>query len=381
MEVLYLSDRLSVRGGADQHLLQVIGAATSWARVTIAFGRREADAALPSGAQGVRIKGLTSAVASEARLGQLPSLLQRADLVHVQNVMNPVALAMAVRTGRTVVTIQDHRVFCPGIGKTLPDGQPCRHLMSDDACRSCLADPEYRNRSLQLTAARRAALAGARLLVLSRYMAGELAQVGLPGAEIMPPWIECSPQPATAGNGFVLGGRLVPHKGVLDAWRAWRQAGTGQPLRVAGIGPIADSLAGGELLGWLPEGQLRGVLAQARALLFPTFWQEPFGIIGVQALAMGTPVIVADAGGTAEWSGTGCLNVAPGDPSAMAAAISLLAADDRLAQSLGEQGRIAVAEHYSQAVIEPKLRRTYQSVVTRQSVVTQNQGNRATSKA
>ena len=44
-----------------------------------------------------------------------------ADVVHVQNVMNPTALTRLVSSGRAVVTVQDHRVFCPGPGRTPPD--------------------------------------------------------------------------------------------------------------------------------------------------------------------------------------------------------------------------------------------------------------------
>ena len=58
MRILYLTDRLSLRGGADQHLLQVITTAVaSGASVSVAYGRSEV-AALPSGVKEVqRVKG------------------------------------------------------------------------------------------------------------------------------------------------------------------------------------------------------------------------------------------------------------------------------------------------------------------------------------
>ena len=82
--------------------------------------------------------------ATTSGLAGLDELTGQHDRVHVQNVMNPVALKTAVDTGRAIVTVQDHRVFCPGPGKTLPDGTRCHHSMSAEACALCLDDEAYR---------------------------------------------------------------------------------------------------------------------------------------------------------------------------------------------------------------------------------------------
>ncbi len=331
----------------------------------VAYGRKPADFSLPAGVTGVRIRGLASAVAAEARLGYLRELSAEHDVVHVQNVMNPMALTIATATGRALITVQDHRVFCPGIGKTRPSREACQDAMSTTTCASCLPDSEYRERTLALTAARRDAIAAARLLVLSRYMANELAAAGLPDAEVLPPWVEpdtVDQDLGEKGSGFVLGGRLVPHKGVLDACQAWQDAATGEPLSVAGAGPLEDRLEGTERLGWLAARDLRRLLAQARALLFPSFWQEPFGLLGVESLAMATPVIVADSGGTEEWSGAGCIRVLPGDIPAMTAAIRDLAADPERARSLGREGQAAVKQRFARQAIAARLLKIYAEV-------------------
>ena len=308
------------------------------------------------------VRGLAAALASTARLVRLDELLATAEVVHVQNVMNPVALARAVATGRALVTVQDHRMFCPGPGRTLPEGARCRLPMSDAMCHDCLPDNSYRRRSLELTAARREALRGARLVVLSQYMADELAGAGLPGAVVLPPWVEPGPERIDAGHGFVLGGRLVAHKAPLDAWRAWRQAESTQPLVVAGAGPLEALLEGADRLGWLTGTLLRATLRRARALLFAARWQEPFGILGLEALAEGTPVVVADVGGTTDWSEAGCLRVPGGDIGAMTDAIRRLDADPDLALRLGREGRAAVAERFSQSRLEPPLHALWHAV-------------------
>ena len=105
------------------------------------------------------------------------------------------------------------------------------------------------------------------------------------------------------------------------------------------------------------------MLRRARALLFPSRWQEPFGILGVQSLAQGTPVIVADSGGTGEWSDQGCLAVPAGDVGAMAEALSRLEAEPALALDLGRRGRAMVATRFSRRVVEEGLRRLYADLV------------------
>lgn len=365
MRLLYVTDRISLRGGADQHLLQVIGAAAgAGASVTVAAARRDPEVpTLPDGVAFAPSRGLGSAVASGARLGALEALLRRADVIHAQNVMNPTALALVTATGRAVVTVQDHRVFCPGLGKTVPSsGARCAEPMSAAACAACLPEPGYRDRLLALTAARRDALRGARLLVLSRYMQAELEAAGLGGAEVLPPWVEASREPRGPGDCFVAGGRLVKHKGVGDALLAHRRARAGLPLVIAGEGPLEGTLGGAVKLGWLGPDELRRRLRGARALLFPALWQEPFGILGVEALAQGTPVIAAASGGVAAWSNAGCLVVPRGDVAAMAAAIRRLDGDPDLARRLGEAGREAVAQRFSRAAIEARLLRVYDDV-------------------
>ncbi len=363
MHVLYLTDRVTVRGGAGLHLLDVMAAVEAVGhRVTVAAGKVDRTAPAGFRHRTVRLRGLASPTESSTRLDGLDELLERADVVHLQNVMNPEAIRRAVATRRAIATVQDHRVFCPGPGRTLPDGSRCTSAMGVATCAICLRELSYRQRMVQITSARRDAMHGARLVVLSRYMADELEAAGLPGATVIPPWVEPCPQAEHDGDAFLLGGRLVFHKAPKTAWEAWRSAGRPLPLRVAGTGPVADQLAGAELLGWLDRSSLRDELRRARALLFPTRWQEPFGILGVEALATGTPVIVMDRGGTRDWSTTGCLRAPENDTAAFADAIRRLAEDPERAAELGSDGAERIRETYAKTTLCAKLLELYESV-------------------
>ncbi len=360
MRLLFLADRLSTRGGADLHLLQMIASARrAGADVTLGVGRLDGDVRVPEGVVVERVRGLASAVATRSGLRGLAGRVGAADVVHLQNVMNPAAVTRAVVPGRTLATIQDHRILCPGPGRTLPDGRRCTFAMGPGPCAECLGDATYRARMLDLTAARQRALHDARLIVLSRYMAGELAEIGR-RSEVLPPWVTPGPGRRRAGSTVLLAGRLVAHKQPEAAVAAWRGAGRPLPLRVAGDGPADVAAEDVATLGWLDHERLVTELRQARVLLFPARWQEPFGIVGVEALAQGTPVVVSDVGGTRDWSDHGCLRVDPGDVEAMSTAIRTLTDDPGRALELGRQGQCAVARRFARDDLEPRLWRLWE---------------------
>ena len=78
----------------------------------------------------------------------------------------------------------------------------------------------------------------------------------------------------------------------------------------------------------------------ADALLFPVRWEEPFGLVPIEAMVCGTPVIATGLGGSAEFlaNETNCLLVPPNDPAVLAAAITRLAGDEALRARLVDGG-------------------------------------------
>ncbi len=362
MRVLFAADRFSIRGGADLHFRQVIEwcLGMGW-RVDLAVGRIDPGLTIPEGVSITRVRGLAGSTATGSRLEALGPLMSSAEVIHAQNIMNPEGLRRIVGTGKAVITVQDHRVFCPGIGKTLPSGMRCRVAMADADCSVCLEDEAYRLRIEALTTERLEALRGASLVVLSHFMAEELSAAGLSGATVIPPWVRPGPPKDDPGETFVLAGRLVRHKGVMDGWRAWLEAGRPLPLKVAGEGDLGKNLDGAQWMGWLDHRRCISEISQARALLFPSFWQEPFGLLGIEALAQGTPVIAVPSGGMEDWVDAGCIRVAREDVSAFSGAVARLAADPLAARALGEAGRVMVGERFSRRALAPRLEAVYET--------------------
>jgi glycosyltransferase involved in cell wall biosynthesis len=105
-------------------------------------------------------------------------------------------------------------------------------------------------------------------------------------------------------------GRFSPEKGPLLAIAAARAAGV-RLLLAAKIDPlerpyfeaeVRPRLAHGwaEYVGEVDDEEKRQLLGRARALLAPIDWPEPFGLVFIEALATGTPVITRPCGAAPE---------------------------------------------------------------------------------
>ncbi len=322
MRILHLADRVSDRGGADVHLLGVIAEQAREHEVHCLAGRVEVDPGVATG-----VVPVLAAREQGADLGDLPSIVRRVapDVIHVHNVLSPAVLRWAIGEG-AVVTVQDHRAFCPGQGKWTLAGTRCEQAMSPDVCRDCFEEATYRDAIIGLTAERRDALAAARaVIVLSEYMRRELVQVGL-GAHrvhVVPPFVWGLTDRPAKRDTIVVVGRVVRAKGVDDAIEAWRRAGVDLPLVFVGTGSERARVEalGFRVTGWLDRAALGEALARASVVVMAPRWQEPFGIAGLEALTLGVPVAAWRSGGIAEWHPD---PVEYGDVDALAASVRSL---------------------------------------------------------
>lgn len=146
-------------------------------------------------------------------------------------------------------------------------------------------------------------------------------------------------------------GRMSPDKGPHRAIAAAREAGA----RLVMAGPVqpgqeqffAEEVEphlgsdGVEYVGEAGADDKRVLYQGARALLMPIRWQEPFGLVMVEALACGTPVIAFPEGSAPEVVEDGRTGFVVEDEHAMAAAV------DRLDEIDPEQCRRSCEERFS----------------------------------
>ncbi len=334
MRVLVIADRLSCRGGADQHLLAVLRrllVAPEVERLELVVGMDDGTATPPCPVR--RVVGVDARDARPVALSVLD--LAEVDVVHLHNIVNPWLLERA-SAWPALATVQDHRVFCPGRGKWTAGGEVCRDPPDALRCAGCFGDKAYGTARFELTMRRAAALARLRaVVVLSRYMKEELVAVGMDKAriDVVPPFVDVAsfgaPMEGAHEACVLFVGRLVDAKGVDDAREAWGRSEVDLPLVFAGTGSRRQDLeAGGQgVTGWLSRGDLGGFYRSARALILPSRWQEPFGIVGLEALTLGVPVAAWDSGGISEWHpGRSQGLVSWGDVDALAVALCRLVA-------------------------------------------------------
>ena len=109
--------------------------------------------------------------------------------------------------------------------------------------------------------------------------------------------------------------------------------------------------------GWLEGKELMRAYGEARVIIFPSLLDEPFGRVGIEAMAVGRPVVAFDVGGVREWlthGETGFL-VPRGDVRKMAEFCRLLLENPDLADRLGRTGQERVSSLYDRERILSRL--------------------------
>jgi glycosyltransferase involved in cell wall biosynthesis len=142
-------------------------------------------------------------------------------------------------------------------------------------------------------------------------------------------------------------GRLDPRKGIETAVRSLAVLPAQATLEILGRGDdryrdrlvdVARNLGVADRVSFGSVGRAELVDRYRRAdvVVFPAEWEEPFGLVPLEAMACGTPVVASGTGGSGEFldGDKNCLLVPPANPEALASAIRRLAADPVLRSAI-----------------------------------------------
>ncbi|HEX5851765.1 MAG TPA: glycosyltransferase family 4 protein, partial [Solirubrobacteraceae bacterium] len=250
--------------------------------------------------------------------------------------------------------------FRPGQECTRAHGPGCAVNLIARGCahtRQLQALPaSYRRTSRELDALRHADLVVAYSSSVDRH----LAHNGLTRRRVVPLFSTMAPIPGAGHEGrrrVVFAGRLAAPKGIDVLLRAARDVdgefvicGSGWQLEPSR--KLARKLGIEQRVtfrGWLAAQELAQELADASTVVVPSLWPEPFGLVGIEALAAGRPVVASATGGIADWleHGVSGLLVEPGDAPALARALNELLADADKQRAMGAAGREAVSRRFT----------------------------------
>ena len=330
---------------------------------------------------------------SSARLVRRRVTAFRPDVVHVHNTwfaLSSSAVAAAASSGVPVVmTLHNFRLGCLSTD-LFRDGAICTACVGRAPLPGVVHGCYRGSRALSALQAtevmvtrRRGVLdtAVTTFVAPSQFMADRLADVGVPTERtVVKAHFVDDPGPRpdspSASKEILVVGRLSQGKGIdtlLDAWQtADVPARHGWTLQVLGDGPLADQVrhrlpAGVELLGWRARDETRRRLLSARGLVMPSELYETFGMVLVEAMSAGLPVVVTTvAGAAAIVEPPPALLVAPRDPAALSAALDAL--DDATVDAIGAANRRRFEQHYSESIGVAALESLYRDAIDRHTI-------------
>ena len=200
-----------------------------------------------------------------------------------------------------------------------------------------------------------------------------LAAGGEKAIEVIPPFLSDDSFPTEAparpdfvpasGDYIMFAGALGPHKGVDVLLQAWGGFDPAVPLVLVGIHRQDTPRRfpeGVRVVENVPHDDVLRAWAHCAVAVVPSRWPEPFGLVALEAMAAGRPVVASAVGALPDLlqSGRAGVLVPPGDAPALRQAISLLLADPARRAQLGQTARER-ASAYSASAIVPRIEGVY----------------------
>ena len=398
MRILHLNEHYGNLGGAERYLSEICGEQARRGEDPVVVASSEAQ--ISNAAPSLRVYplkpsfGLRSTRRATAPLKRILDA-ERPDVVHLHNVqyfLGPRLLRMLQASAPVVQTVHDTRAFCPrSMSKVIPSGPAlCTYPMGWHCFRhGCY--PFHRGTTngfgnlpkFVLVRWQMALMQKLdRILVHSSYMREQLLLNGFSSDRLVTLPMFVSPPHARSERSLrnrriVFAGRIDESKGVREflaslarlPGRDWtaQLVGEGRFLGEANAIVRQQRLENRvEFLGRLEGRAFVDALRSAYVVVMPSLIPESFGLVGLEALACGTPVVAFDSGGISEWlkdGKTGFL-VPWGDIEVLTRRLTQLLADENLAEILGRQGQ-DWARHFDKAQHIDKLCEIYRDAAVR----------------
>jgi glycosyltransferase involved in cell wall biosynthesis len=378
MRIGFVVEHLGPRGGTEEYIRSVSeGLITRGHLIDVLYEHKTQMHGLDWRNFVNQVRTMLAPDGSAARRVWLEDYLETEtpDLLYLHNV-SFAADVMAVASGRLPVTryIHDFRPVCLRTSKVFPiSRQNCNRALGIGCLLHACSIGPGRGGRLPVSwnhlrsklADRDASLRMDRVIVASAFMRDLLVRNGFSEEQVsILPYFCPMPVPArppdfAAGSRLLFVGQIQKFKGLAVLLAALRLLSPEVTLDVAGDGPWrgpyeAQAKAWGlsdrvTFHGWTDREQLSRLLSQIQIVVVPSIWNEPFGIVGLEAMLYARPVVAFDVGGIREWLVDGRTGVLVKETAAepLAKAIADLCHKPELARQMGLEGYSRVREHFT----------------------------------
>ena len=301
-----------------------------------------------------------------------------ADVIHAHHRRSTMALQHLHTDTPTVGTVRDFWPICP-ISIYYVDGEVCTGC--EDRLDDCvsyqdwdgLAEPGIRGYLWTKRAHNRRAFDPDHAVFIADHIRQQVSEsVETPPATVIYNPVSFDREPSHDRPNrptFVVASTLSKEKGVDTAIDAMEHVAAEHPdakLLVFGDGPMESSFRDRaanlpedtvEFRGHVPADDLYGEMRDATATIFPSRWNEPFGRVTVESMALGTPIVGSDVGGIAEVvdDGETGLLFPPGDADALADRLCRLVADGTHWDRLSAAGPPAADRFSAERIVADHL--------------------------
>ena len=293
------------------------------------------------------------------------------------------AILTQLRDVPSVHSVTDYKCICPVGSKLLPGGRLC-HVRAGLVCwrSGCVSLPHWLRDQPRYALIRAGRRHFNRVLACSRWVQRELALNGVESEHLALPVVERGPgfrrAPASEPR-FVYCGRLDANKGLellLQAFTRLLKVVPTATLRIVGSGPLRplleariQTLGLGSAVtfrGWIAPDEVEHEIADGWALVVPSLWAEPLGLVAVEAIVRGVPVIASASGGLGEVveHGTSGLLFPNGDEDALTRHLEAVASGAAFpSQVLPEAVAARALDSHSVARYIEQLQRVFREIV------------------
>jgi len=209
-------------------------------------------------------------------------------------------------------------------------------------------------------------------IAISNFVRGKFVSAGIPQEHIFTLRHFWKPKPGSFesdGTHYLYLGRLIEAKGILsllDAWEILEREGNSStpPLLIGGSGPLRSVIAGRaerlksvRFCGELQDRDKNDAVRNARALIVPSLWWEPLGLVVYEAYDCCRPVLASSSGGLPEivFDGQTGLLHQPGNAEQLVQQVQQLEANTRARREMGRQGRIWLEQNTGETQWQEKF--------------------------